>query len=177
MRGVAAAAQSERTAVVSKSVDAAPGAARSKELKGWHVLAIALSAFAVILTANLIMVFSATGSFPGLVEKNSYVASQEFNIRAAAQEKLGWSSALDYEDGRIAVAMTGRDGQAVRDIEVILTIGRPSDARSDKTYQLVWDGEAYAIDQPLEKGVWRAVIVAQGEHAETYHATARFWVR
>lgn len=153
------------------------GETRSREIKGWHVLAVALAAFSVIITANMVMVLAATGSFPGLVEKNSYVASQEFNIRAAAQEKLGWTGRLDYQDGRIAVSMIGADGQPVRDIDVALTVGRPSDARSDRQIALGWDGEAYAASETLEKGVWRAVIVASGHHAETYHATARFWVR
>ena len=56
-----------------------------RPLTGRKVLLIAVAAFAVILAANLAMLLAATGTFPGLVVKNSYVASQDWTARTDAQ--------------------------------------------------------------------------------------------
>lgn len=151
---------------------------KAREIKGRHVLAVALAAFSVVVAVNMVMVFAATGSFPGLVEKNSYVASQKFNIRVAAQNRLGWKSRLDYESGRLAVTITGADGEPVRGIDVALTVGRPADARSDRTFAPLWDGAAYVVAETLDPGVWRAEIIARRSVEEDpYHAMAKFMVR
>jgi hypothetical protein len=47
----------------------------------------------VIISVNLLLAFKAVSTFPGLEVKNSYVASQGFNDRKAAQEALGWTCA------------------------------------------------------------------------------------
>ena len=50
---------------------------------GRHMLAVVFAFFAAIIAVNLVMAFLATGTFPGLVVKNSYVASQGYNQRLA----------------------------------------------------------------------------------------------
>ena len=45
--------------------------------------------FGVIIAANLAMLFAATGTFPGLVVKNSYAASQGWDRKTDAQRELG----------------------------------------------------------------------------------------
>ena len=64
------------------------------------------------------------GTFPGLVVKNSYVASQGWDRRTAAQRALGWTAAADYGNGVLRVAMTGRDGMPVRGLRVVAVVGR-----------------------------------------------------
>ncbi len=51
---------------------------------GRKMLAIVVAFFAVIITVNLFMAYKAVGTFPGLVVKNSYVASQEFDRNRTA---------------------------------------------------------------------------------------------
>ena len=60
---------------------------------GWHMLAIMLAFFGTIITVNFTMAYLATSSWSGLVVKNTYVASQQFNgkteaIRQAARTAL-----------------------------------------------------------------------------------------
>ena len=56
------------------------------ELTGKHVFAITAGAFAVIIGVNVLLAVKAVSTFPGLEVGNSYVASQGFNTRKAAQE-------------------------------------------------------------------------------------------
>ena len=59
-----------------------------RTLTGWHVFAIFVGCFSVIITVNLTLAFQAVNTFPGLVTKNSYIASQSFDADRAAQDGL-----------------------------------------------------------------------------------------
>lgn len=155
---------------------AAPRTRRPRELTGRHVLIIALCAFAVILTANISMMVAATGSFPGLVAKNSYVASQDFNFRAARQAALGWRTEVVYSASEVRVRVVDADGAPVRGLIANVTIGRPANAGNDREYVLVDGPEGYAIAVDLAPGAWRAAIVIADpvDPAATVDLTARF---
>ena len=56
-----------------------------KELTGRKVFAIMATGFSVIIGVNITMAYSAISTFPGLVVKNSYVASQNFDRELSAQ--------------------------------------------------------------------------------------------
>ncbi len=49
---------------------------------GWHMLGIMVAFFGVIIAVNITMAYKAVSSWSGLVVKNTYVASQEFNDKA-----------------------------------------------------------------------------------------------
>ena len=70
-------------------------------LTGGHVLAIVALFFGTVIAVNGVMAWLATGSFPGMVVKNSYVASQQYNARIAAER------ALAAQGIRAAVTTTG----------------------------------------------------------------------
>ena len=70
-----------------------------RQITGRHVLIGFVGAFSVIIGVNLVLAWSAVRTFPGLEVKNSYVASQEFNERKAAQEGLGWTVEADHAGG------------------------------------------------------------------------------
>ncbi|MFC3099686.1 FixH family protein [Altererythrobacter lauratis] len=64
-----------------------------RRFTGWHMLAVMVAFFGVIIAVNFTMARIAIGSFGGVVVENSYVASQDFNgwlEQARAQEELGW---------------------------------------------------------------------------------------
>lgn len=61
---------------------------------GWHMTAILLAFFGVVVTVNMTMAMFATRTFGGTVVENSYVASQKYNgwLEAARkQRQLGWT--------------------------------------------------------------------------------------
>ena len=60
-----------------------------RRFTGGHMLALVCGFFGVVIAVNLTMALFATGSWTGLVVKNSYVASQHFNeelMNAAARK-------------------------------------------------------------------------------------------
>jgi len=131
-----------------------------RPLTGRKVLIIAVCAFGVILAANLAMLFAATGTFPGLVVKNSYVASQEFDTRRAAQMALGWTSQAVFRNGRLNLSLTGPDGNAAQPETLSAIVGRPTVDRDDQALKLVADGGGWSADVELDPGRWRLEITA-----------------
>ncbi|NJR13875.1 MAG: hypothetical protein HC779_06455, partial [Phyllobacteriaceae bacterium] len=77
-------------------------------LNGYHMLAIFVAFFGVIVAVNLTMARFAVTHWTGLVVKNSYVASQNYNgwlRQAAASKALGWQAVPHRrDDGRVVVA-------------------------------------------------------------------------
>ena len=130
----------------------------SKELKGYHVLLIAVIGFGVVIAANLILLFAATGSFPGLVVKNSYVASQQWNEKTEAQAALGWQAGVRYADGALIVRLTDKTGAPVTGADLSLTIGRPSQADNDRVLEANAESGAYRVPIDLAPGRWRVEV-------------------
>lgn len=153
-----------------------PTAPRERELTGRHVLFIALAAFGVILAANLAMVFAATSSFPGLVAKNSWVASQDFTRMVAAREELGWSPAVGYEPGEIFVEVTDEAGAPVRGVELTALVGRPSNAREDQEVTLAANGDRYVAPLSLAPGNWRIEVRWSGPDGRAFKAETKIFV-
>lgn len=130
------------------------------EINGRHVLAFSVGAFGLIIAVNLVMAWKAISTFPGLEVENSYVASQEFDIRREAQEALGWTLEASYDRGRARVAFTDRDGHAVQVADLTVLIGRTTEARDDVTPQFTFLGDAYEAEVPLNRGYWMFKITA-----------------
>jgi len=150
---------------------------RTKELTGRKVLIIAVSAFGVILAANLTMMFAATGTFPGLVVKNSYVASQEWNERTAAQRALGWRAEAAMTDGGLAVRFTDADGEPVRGLSVSAVIGRPASQAGDQRLELVEGDGVYRADVLLADGLWRVEIHGTDIEGRNFEADVELFTK
>jgi nitrogen fixation protein FixH len=147
------------------------------KMTGRKVLIIAVSAFAVILTANMTLLYSATGSFPGLVVKNSYVAGVGWNDRAAAQRALGWDTSVSFADGTLQVRMVDRAGATVPDLVVSAVVGRPATAEADRVLELVARDGAYVAPVELGAGQWRVVLEAHDTDGAPYVVETRLYVR
>ena len=80
-----------------------------KPLTGRKVLLIAVAAFGVVIAANLAMLLAATGTFPGLVVKNSYVASQGFDAKTAAQRAEASQTSGDWITAESSPTTSPRD--------------------------------------------------------------------
>ena len=61
-------------------------------LTGRGVAVIAGCFFLAFLIPNVILTWTAIGTFSGVVVDDSYAASQEFDRRRAAQIALGWTA-------------------------------------------------------------------------------------
>lgn len=150
-----------------------------REFTGWHMLAVMLAFFGVIITVNVTMAWLANSSWTGLVVKNSYVASQEFNGKMAAtraQAALGRTGTLSIADGRASYALTDANGASVGLRSVSLTFQHPVDDREDHVVMLVPDGASYAADTVVQDGVWNVEISADAGLADPYRETLRVHV-
>src|SRR5690606_29528330 len=99
-----------------------------------------------------------TGTFPGLVVENSYVASQVWDARAEAQEALGWTARAGWADGHLTVDLHDAAGAPVRGMALEALVGRPTLAAEDRALALAFDGAAYSAPADLAPGAWRVEL-------------------
>lgn len=145
----------------------------ARPLTGRAVLAIALGAFGVVIAANLVLVFSATGTFPGLVVPNSYVASQDFDRDRAAQEALGWTVALTAEGAELVLAVTDRDGRPVPGLAVTARLARPATDAAASDLAFAGSDGTYRAPNRLAPGLWRAALALRAPDGRHWSGEAR----
>ena len=114
-----------------------------REFTGKHALIVFVSAFAIIIGVNLVLAFSAVKTFPGLEVKNSYVASQEFDVRKDAQEALGWTVRAEAASGQLRLSFTDKAGNPVEVSELKAVLGRATHVKEDVEPAFTFDGTAY----------------------------------
>jgi nitrogen fixation protein FixH len=134
------------------------------ELTGFHVLAMLLGLFGVMIAVNVVFVVLALKTFSGESD-HAYVNGLRFNETIAAnarQAEAGWRMRLDLQrdarDGaRLVAIMTDRDGAPVRGAAITALIGRPTTEAQDKTLRFVETAPgAYVSDVvDLGPGKWR----------------------
>lgn len=147
------------------------------ELTGKHVFAITASAFAVIIGVNVLLAVKAVGTFPGLEVDNSYVASQGFNARKAAQEALGWTMTPGYDRGRMTLAFHGPDGQPVQVQDLQVLVGRTTEASDDTYPAFSWQGGLYAAEVPLHQGKWMVKVTATSADGTLFEQRSELFVK
>lgn len=125
-----------------------------KEITGRHVLIGFVSAFGIIFSVNMFLLYNAVSTFPGLEVKNSYVASQSFNNLSEAQRELNWTPDAVYKDGKLHVTLTGESGALVFPDELNMRIGRPTHGREDQSAVLERNFDGYWYDIDLDEGKW-----------------------
>jgi nitrogen fixation protein FixH len=133
-------------------------------LTGWHMLAIVLAFFSVIIGVNIVMAFAATSTFPGLVVENSYVSSQNYNELLAAarkQDAAGWRHELSADRGVLKFRLATSVGTPASDLSVVAHIGRPSTTRADRDLTLIHNGNAYQAGEALPAGYWEIDVEAR----------------
>lgn len=132
---------------------------------GWHMLAIMVAFFGVVIAVNVTMMTVARSSFGGIVVENSYVASQEFNgwLRAArAQDALGWQVDTAVESDRsVAISVAGAPDPLAVTAMARHPLGRMPDQAL--TFHRTADGR-YVSTSPLPEGRWtlRLQLVSGG---------------
>jgi len=147
---------------------------------GWHMLAVMVAFFGVIIAVNLTMAFLASKSWTGFVVQNTYVASQQFNAKAAAarrQAALGWSGDFSIRDGRTRYSLADREGRPVALTGVTLKFMRPVDDREDRLVTLVRDGDgSFSTGEAVADGAWLVEVTAEAGRDEPYRETRRIRV-
>jgi nitrogen fixation protein FixH len=146
---------------------------------GRHMLAVVLLFFGTVIAVNIVMAAVATGTFPGLVVRNGYVASQSYSrllAEAQAQAEAGWRMALAAPGGVISLRLADRDGTALRRLEVKAAAGRPSTAGQDRTMLLLEEADGYRATEALPPGQWEVTVEARRDGERVFAARRRIHV-
>ncbi|MDO9525632.1 MAG: FixH family protein [Gemmobacter sp.] len=126
-----------------------------RELTGGKVLAITVAFFGVIITVNLVMATQAIRTFPGIEVKNSYVASQTFDLERKAQEALGWTLTHDYTDGTLRLRFVDTATEFPSELDdLTVLVGRATESRDDQTPTFVREAGVYVAPLELTPGKW-----------------------
>lgn len=134
----------------------------TKQFTGWHIFAILVAFFGVVIGVNVLMARYAIETFGGVTVENSYVASQHFNkwLHEAAREKaLGWSAQVTRtEDGKIALALTGPGEGAQAEAVAWHPLGR----QPDRAITFVaTGGNRFVSREELPAGRWTLRLTAE----------------
>lgn len=125
---------------------------------GKHMLAMMLAFFGVIISVNFYMATRASSSWTGLVVKNSYVASQQYNgelARASEQKARGWHSNVSFAAGTLAFTLYDKEGNILTLENATAEIGRPVFEQEDKTLQFMpVSTGGNKIMLHLAEGIW-----------------------
>lgn len=150
------------------------------QITGRMVLIGFLCFFGAITLVNLTMAWFASNSWSGLVVRNSYVASQEFNTNtehANQQAARGWHHDLTYQDGILRLSLTDKEGQPLTLTTAEVVLGRPSSEQYDHLVSLTLrDDNSYGIDHTLSAGQWQAKVNATTDSGQEWKMQYRFVV-
>lgn len=130
-----------------------------KPFTGWHMTAILVAFFAVVMTVNFTMARLAMSTFGGKVVENSYVASQHYNEwlqKAEAQDRLGWNRDVRVDGARHVILSVAKDGKPLAGLSASAALSHPLGQIPPKTMRFVpaADGTLRSVD-PLAEGRWR----------------------
>lgn len=131
-----------------------------RELKGWHVAALFVTAFGIIISVNLTLAVNAVRSFPGLEVKNTYVASQAFDRNRVAQLALGWEVSAEVEGAEVVLRIL-RDGTALAPKIERATFGRATSTAWDQELTFHFDGAALRAPVAAGPGNWNLRLRAR----------------
>lgn len=151
------------------------------EFTGWHMIGVMFLFFGTIISVNLVLAFFAASSWTGLVVKNSYVASQQFNEVTAERVKsaeLGWQAVVRYDAGMFALTLSHADGRPVYADRMVAMVGHPATSRDDRKLELsAMGGGVYSASASLTPGLWQADFEAEAADGTPWRHSIRFRVK
>ena len=126
----------------------------TREFTGWHMLALMVGGFGIIVTVNLTLAWNAVATFPGLEARNSYEVSQSFQADRDAQNALRWDVTADIHDGILEVTILDHMGDPVQAEVKRAILGRATNTSQDTVPAFVWDGTSMVAPVEMHEGYW-----------------------
>lgn len=131
---------------------------------GWHMFGVLVLFFGTIITVNLTMAYFATSTWSGLVVKNTYIASQEFNGKAAAIRDMlatGIKGKLTVSKGEILYELAIAGSGPVEVDKVTAHFKRPVGEHQDFIAELQPIGNGrYSVSHEVLPGHWIVEVIA-----------------
>ncbi|MDG3042573.1 FixH family protein [Roseicyclus marinus] len=146
-----------------------------RKLTGWHVLAMFVGGFGLIIGVNLFMAYSAVSTFPGMEVDSSYADSQTFDDRRLAQEALGWNASVDLPgDGTLVLHLVDDAGAPVAPAELTALLTRPTNREEDQLLELTRINGAFVAPVVLGDGQWRLRLTGMARDGTDYRHNITF---
>lgn len=102
---------------------------------GWHMLFLMVAFFGTIITVNMILVFRAVGSYPGVDTEQSYRQGLAYNdtLEARAQQRrLEWNADVSVTaERKIILILTDKNNLPVRGLTVVGLLKHPTTTELD----------------------------------------------
>ena len=146
-----------------------------RKLTGWHVLAMFVGGFGLIIGVNLFMAYSAVSTFPGMEVDSSYADSQTFDDRRLAQEALGWNASVEIPgDGTLVLHLVDEVGAPVAPAELTALLTRPTNREEDQLLELARVNGAFVAPVVLGDGQWRLRLTGVARDGTEYRHNITF---
>ena len=147
-------------------------------LRGWHVLAMIVAFFAVIVGVDVSFAVVAMRTFPGQVAKNPYEDGIAFNRKVAehaAQSRLGWRAAAGVgDDGAVAVRVVDRSGAPVVGLTAQGKLERPATEAESRSPAFVETAPGTYVARPGDLGgSWDLTFLARDAAGHRFEAVRR----
>jgi nitrogen fixation protein FixH len=153
-----------------------------REFTGYHMLAILVLFFGTIISVNLTLAWFANSTWTGLVIRNGYVASQEFDQKTRELERQlakGWQASVTYAQRTVTVELTDKAGNPLMVDSLIAEIGHPVTETWDRSIDLLPSAKAgtYSGETTLGNGLWEVLLKADSKRLGPWSRRIRFTVR
>ena len=134
----------------------------SKQFTGWHMTALLVGFFGIVIVVNVTMARFASSTFGGALAENGYVASQDYNrwiAQARKQDRLGWTVKASVAGGHLVLALDGVTDASTR-VRLVHPLGRVAET----TLLMRPDGSQRSVsEETLPPGRWQVhVILTKG---------------
>lgn len=126
----------------------------TREFTGWHMLALMVGGFGIIITVNLFMAWNAISTFPGVEARNSYAVSQTFQADRAAQNALNWDVSADISGGVLTVNILDHRGDPLQAEITRAILGQATNVNMDTVPEFTWTGTQYTAPVTMTEGYW-----------------------
>lgn len=122
---------------------------------GWHMLFLMIAFFGTIITVNMILVFRAVGSYPGVDTEQSYRQGLAYNdtLEARAQQKaLAWAADVSVTaERKIILSLTDKNSFPIRGLTVVGLLKHPTTTALDVELQFVQNPQTGQYEAQLSK--------------------------
>ncbi len=136
------------------------------------MLGVLFMFFGTIITVNMFLAWFAVDSWSGLVAKNGYVASIDFDGKekeVERQNKLGWKSRLKLNGTHVIFSIKDKSGAPITDLTIVGTIGRPTTEVQDQVLEFHNGNPGeYIASVNIAAGQWDVAIQTTSSNNEHY---------
>jgi nitrogen fixation protein FixH len=159
-----------------------PPAKKPFELNGWHVLAMLVAFFAVVIAVNVAMAVQAYATFSGEVAAKAYEEGLAFNrtLTARAERRaLGWSAKVETSAENVGwiglkVTILDRVGAPVRGLMLSGVLARPATETGRLTPRFTETKPGvYEAGAPDRPGAWDLTLSGTDPEGHAFEAERR----